>query len=191
MGAGTACKKVCWREPTSVDRIICTSAFGMGLDVSNVRMVIHWQHPSSVEDYLQELVERDVTGSHPSPSFFIPVAAGATILTSCISWLKRLSRVRGSTFYANRSARTQSSANRSYSSLGGSGWLLPATTGRLFCRIKKRPSPQHLTWLLEWVFADRGVARKNAACCDACCRRMIRRRGQLGFVQSVLLSGSS
>jgi ATP-dependent DNA helicase RecQ len=37
-----------------VDRIICTSAFGMGLDVPNVRLVIHWQHPSSVEDYLQE-----------------------------------------------------------------------------------------------------------------------------------------
>ena len=26
----------------------------MGLDVPNVRMVIHWQHPSSIEDYLQE-----------------------------------------------------------------------------------------------------------------------------------------
>src|SRR5262249_59523666 len=37
-----------------VDRIICTNAFGMGLDVPNVRMVIHWQHPSSIEDYLQE-----------------------------------------------------------------------------------------------------------------------------------------
>src|SRR4029077_19443261 len=37
-----------------VDRIICTSAFGMGLDVPNVRLVIHWQHPTSVEDYLQE-----------------------------------------------------------------------------------------------------------------------------------------
>jgi RecQ family ATP-dependent DNA helicase len=37
-----------------IDRIICTSAFGMGLDVPNVRMVIHWQHPSSIEDYLQE-----------------------------------------------------------------------------------------------------------------------------------------
>ena len=38
----------------AVDRIICTSAFGMGLDIPNVRLVIHWQHPSSVEDYLQE-----------------------------------------------------------------------------------------------------------------------------------------
>jgi RecQ family ATP-dependent DNA helicase len=37
-----------------VDRIICTSAFGMGLDIPNIRLVIHWQHPSSVEDYVQE-----------------------------------------------------------------------------------------------------------------------------------------
>ena len=47
-------KKFVGESQPSVDRIICTSAFGMGLDVSDVRMVIHWQHPSSVEDYLQE-----------------------------------------------------------------------------------------------------------------------------------------
>lgn len=34
--------------------VICTNAFGMGLDLPNVRLVIHWQHPASVEDYLQE-----------------------------------------------------------------------------------------------------------------------------------------
>ncbi len=34
--------------------VICTSAFGMGLDVPDVRLVVHWQHPASVEDYLQE-----------------------------------------------------------------------------------------------------------------------------------------
>ncbi|WP_234710705.1 helicase-related protein [Sinorhizobium arboris] len=37
-----------------VNHIICTSAFGMGLDVPDVRLVIHWQQPASVEDYLQE-----------------------------------------------------------------------------------------------------------------------------------------
>ena len=37
-----------------VSQFICTNAFGMGLDVPNVRMVIHYQQPASVEDYLQE-----------------------------------------------------------------------------------------------------------------------------------------
>ena len=34
--------------------VICTNAFGMGLDLQDVRLVVHWQHPASVEDYLQE-----------------------------------------------------------------------------------------------------------------------------------------
>ncbi len=34
--------------------VICTNAFGMGLDVPDVRLVVHIQHPASVEDYLQE-----------------------------------------------------------------------------------------------------------------------------------------
>lgn len=37
-----------------VNVIICTNAFGMGLDLPDVRLVVHWQHPASVEDYLQE-----------------------------------------------------------------------------------------------------------------------------------------
>lgn len=37
-----------------ISQIICTNAFGMGLDVPNVRMVIHYQQPASAEDYLQE-----------------------------------------------------------------------------------------------------------------------------------------
>lgn len=34
--------------------VICTNAFGMGLDLPDVRLVVHWQHPPSVEDYMQE-----------------------------------------------------------------------------------------------------------------------------------------
>jgi superfamily II DNA helicase RecQ len=34
--------------------VICTNAFGMGLNVPDVRLVVHWHHPMSMEDYLQE-----------------------------------------------------------------------------------------------------------------------------------------
>jgi len=37
-----------------INWIICTKAFGMGLDIANIRLVIHWQQSASVEDYLQE-----------------------------------------------------------------------------------------------------------------------------------------
>lgn len=43
------------RHKPELDAIICTNAFGMGIDVPNVRVVIHWLQPESVEDYLQEL----------------------------------------------------------------------------------------------------------------------------------------
>ena len=37
-----------------VDVMVATSAFGMGVDKDNVGLVIHYQVPSSLEDYLQE-----------------------------------------------------------------------------------------------------------------------------------------
>ncbi len=37
-----------------LNTIITTSAFAMGVDIADVRLVVHWQHPGSVEDYLQE-----------------------------------------------------------------------------------------------------------------------------------------
>lgn len=37
-----------------VQTIVATNAFGMGVDKQNVRSVIHWDLPSSIEDYFQE-----------------------------------------------------------------------------------------------------------------------------------------
>lgn len=48
-------KRFTGQSEPSIDRLITTSAFGMGIDVPAVRLVIHWQHPASVEDLLQEL----------------------------------------------------------------------------------------------------------------------------------------
>ena len=39
----------------SVDVVVATSAFGMGIDVSDVRGVVHWDTPDSLDEYSQEI----------------------------------------------------------------------------------------------------------------------------------------
>ena len=42
-------------NPNGICRVLfCTTAFGMGIDVPNVRTIIHFGPPSDVDDYFQE-----------------------------------------------------------------------------------------------------------------------------------------
>ena len=71
-----------------------------------------------------------------------PRATGATTFVFCVLWLRRPLRAHPSISEQRR--WSQSSTNRSYGPLGGTGCLLPTSTGRLFCRIENCRSPQHL-----------------------------------------------
>ncbi|MDP9317213.1 MAG: RecQ family ATP-dependent DNA helicase [Chloroflexota bacterium] len=50
--------------------IICTNAFGMGLDIPNVRTVIHWVQSACVEDYVQEVGRAGRDGKPASAVLF-------------------------------------------------------------------------------------------------------------------------
>ncbi|MBR0739649.1 RecQ family ATP-dependent DNA helicase [Bradyrhizobium liaoningense] len=173
-------------RPT-VDRIICTSAFGMGLDVPNVRMVIHWQHPSTVEDYLQEFGRAGRDGK-----------ASVAVLLHDRSHSKRdIGLLQFMADRAVRNAQLSADAARAASSrkaqqiermasiVTGGGCFRDALV-RYFVKPKQAVRRSFSTWLLELVFADRGVAQQEVICCDACQQRFIGRQGQLAFVRKVL-----
>jgi ATP-dependent DNA helicase RecQ len=169
-----------------VDRIICTSAFGMGLDIKNVRLVIHWQHPSSVEDYLQEFGRAGRDGK-----------ASVAVLLHDQSDSRDIGLLR---FMAGRAVKgaqlsppaASSALNHKLAQIKQMA-LLTETPGCFrealvgYFTGPKRPVRRSFsTWLLEFVFADRGVQQQEVACCDACQRLLIDQKGPTAFVNHVL-----
>jgi len=55
----------------------------------------------------------------------------------------------------------------------------------LFRRIRKSSRRSFSTRLLGWVFAEPAAPEKEMVCCDACCRDVIKRWGETGYVSKV------
>jgi ATP-dependent DNA helicase RecQ len=186
-------KRFVGQSQPSVDRIICTSAFGMGLDVSNVRMAIHWQHTSSVEDYLQEFGRAGRDG-RPSVAVLLHYPSSSRYWSDDIRLLRFMAKKTVENAPVDKRAEGFGHKVRQIEAIARlvdqDGCFRRALVN-YFAGSKIAPRRSISTWLLEWVFADRGRVWKKAACCDSCCRRLIRRRGELGFVQSVLVSDRS
>jgi ATP-dependent DNA helicase RecQ len=183
-------KRFVGQSRPAVDRIICTSAFGMGLDVRNVRLVIHWQHPSSVEDYLQEFGR---AGRDGEPSVAVLLHSHPDKDVGLLHFMARRA-VESAQLDASSQMAAITHKRKQIEAIarlvGQDGCFRQALVG-YFEGSKKKSRRSISMRLLEWVFADREMVRKKVACCDSCSRRMIEKRTEFGYVQNVLTSRSA
>jgi ATP-dependent DNA helicase RecQ len=148
---------------------------------------IHWQHPASIEDYLQEFGRAGRDGK----------ASVAVLLHDRSNAKRDIGLLQ---FMANRAvgnaqlsaAAAQAASGRKVqqidrmANLATSRGCFRDALVRYFTGPERTARKSFSTWLLELVFADRGVAQQEVICCDACQQRLIGRYGQLAFVEKVL-----
>jgi ATP-dependent DNA helicase RecQ len=169
-------------EPT-ISRIICTSAFGMGLDVPDVRLVIHWQPPDSAESYLQEfgragrdgkpslaVLLYDTTNSYPKTDLYRRE-------NSDDAKLLRFMAERTIDSAEMSSEDTEVALRRKYDVIDEMFEM--ATPGRAcfreklsnyFCDPADKKPRSFVVWLLSRLFSSRARLPKMSICCDYCNR---------------------
>ncbi len=169
--------------PASV--IICTNAFGMGLDVPNVRLVIHWQHPASVEDYLQEFGR---AGRDGNPSVAI------LFIGKDDEGLLRYMAEKSIAAVGEADARNEALQFK----LDAISQMRACATDTRLCFRKEivryfgeeqstTVSPIAVR-IVEWLFSRRNRTRRADHCCDRCDR--VRIENVVQWASSVLQSSN-
>ncbi len=170
----------------TVEHIICTNAFGMGLDIPNVRLVIHWQQSASVEDLLQEFgrAGRDRKpsvsiifhgGSGNSDTGRLRFMADKTVENADLDERGK-ARMRDQRYRQIEQVAAMLTADscfrRSIRSYFGDSTIAPQ---RSLAEI-----------ILDWVFGTKEDASKARFCCDYCDHELLKKYSFRTYVSTVL-----
>jgi ATP-dependent DNA helicase RecQ len=171
----------------TVDQIICTNAFGMGLDIPNVRLVIHWQQSASVEDLLQEFgrAGRDRKGSV------------SVIFHEGNGGQKDLGRLR---FMADKTVENAGLDEHGkarmrdlrYRQIEQVAAMLTADScfrqaiRNYFGDSAVSPRRSLGEIILDWVFGTKEKAIRASFCCDYCDRERLKKHGIRTYVSAIL-----
>ncbi|MBY5462090.1 RecQ family ATP-dependent DNA helicase [Rhizobium leguminosarum] len=163
-----------------VNHIICTNAFGMGLDVPDVRLVVHWQQPSSVEDYLQEFGRAGRDGKQSVAVTFTESARGPGRDVGLLRFMAE----KTSSGSGLDGATARAMLKQRYSQIGdlttllGSRQCFRQGIVEYFEGPKVAPRQSLGMRILNWTFSKEAALKRFPYCCDACAA-VDRRRDKL------------
>lgn len=174
----------------AVEHIICTSAFGMGLDVPNVRIVIHWQQSASMEEVLQEFGR---AGRDGKPSLSVIFHDGRARGDANRLRFMAEKTVEGSPLDNQGRAKMLDQRARQIeqvSTMLRSQSCFRQSVLEYFAGTAASNHKPLSERVLDWVFGAKPVKASYAACCDYCDARMITKRGRLAYVAWVVGQGA-
>ncbi|ACE92266.1 putative DNA helicase protein [Rhizobium etli CIAT 652] len=172
-----------------VNHIICTNAFGMGLDVPDVRLVIHWQQPASVEDYLQEFGRAGRDGKQSVAVTFTETGRGRGRDVGLLQFMAE--KTANSSGLDDANARAM--LKQRYSQIDDLTNLLSSRQCfrqgivEYFEGPKVKPRLSLGMRILNWTFSKEAVPRHFRYCCDACAAVDRRHETLPGHVASVFV----
>lgn len=180
-----------------LNALITTSAFSMGVDIANVRVVVHWQHPASVEDYLQEFGRAGRDGKPALALVF--TRDGKKRDDKDVGLLKWMAN-RSAEEVVNKGKRTSEEAQ---ATLAGRMRRIDETNA-LVKRVdscfraellevlqgpRRRQRYSFARWLLDIVFSSHPRIKQAGACCDHCQSELVERIRAGSYIPGEKLTG--